>query len=104
MQSMHALIQHPTGKPYPCSCTREKCHPLPLLAGRNFSKLLSTSISSFGHPTTQLSHSFHSHDAHRKCKHLGARVPSRGPSLTRTGAYVRETFLLGSQAFKPPEC
>ena len=103
MQSMHALIQHPTGKPYLHSHMRDRCYPPPLLAGRNFSKSLSTSISSFGHPTIQLSRSFHSHDNIEKAN-IWERTSPRGDSASPApGAHARETFLLGSQAFKPPE-
>lgn len=53
----------------------------PLLARENFPKPLSTSVS-FRHPMIQLSCYFHSHDAHKKGKRLGAHIPSRGPSVT----------------------
>lgn len=55
----HCAHPAPQGKPCPRSGMRDRCHPPPLLAGKNFSNPLSTSISSFGHPTIQLSCSFH---------------------------------------------
>lgn len=69
----------------------------------NYPKPLSTSVSSFGHPTIQLCCYFHSHDAHRKRKHLGAHISPRGPSLTRSrGSYQRDLspWLPGLQAFR----
>lgn len=78
-----AHCAHPAaqGKPCPHSGMRDRCHPPPLLAGKNFSNPLATSISSFGHPALLL----FPHNKRRKGKHLRVCGPLRGPSLTHTG-------------------